>query len=277
MGPVHALVPEILGDLVDALQPAYDEPFQIQLVRDAKIEVHVEGVVPGHEGAGGRSAVERLQHRRLDLEELARVEERAQRADDRRPLPEHEAHLVVHDQVGVALPVADLHVRQAVPFLGERPERFRQELDALGADRDLPRLRHEHGSLHADPIPQVQIHGAGEGLRSERVLAEVHLLRSQAVLDVREGGLAVSALGHEAPRVANALPRLLQLLVTLLDVAEAVGGVEAVRVGLDSALNQRVEFLAARILDGHDSPDAGRSRRTSGPLGKGVRRSSGRF
>ena len=41
----------------------------------------LERVVVGHERARERAAVERLQHRRLHLEEAALVEEAAQRRD----------------------------------------------------------------------------------------------------------------------------------------------------------------------------------------------------
>ena len=80
MGPVHALVPEIVADLVDPFQPAHEQPLEVQLVRDAEIERHVERVVVGDERPRRRAAVERLQDRRLDLEKPALVEEAAEPA-----------------------------------------------------------------------------------------------------------------------------------------------------------------------------------------------------
>jgi hypothetical protein len=49
--PVHPLVAEVLADLVHPLHPAHDQPLQVQLVRDAEVERHVERVVVRHEGA----------------------------------------------------------------------------------------------------------------------------------------------------------------------------------------------------------------------------------
>ena len=78
----HALVAEVLADLVDALEPADDQPLQVQLVGDPQEEVAVELVVMGHERPRQRASVERLEDRGLDLEEAAVVEPVANRADD---------------------------------------------------------------------------------------------------------------------------------------------------------------------------------------------------
>ncbi len=45
VGPVHALVAEVLADLEDALHPTDYQPLEVQLVRDAEVERHVERVV----------------------------------------------------------------------------------------------------------------------------------------------------------------------------------------------------------------------------------------
>ena len=77
----HALVAEVLADLVDAVDAADDAALEVQLGGDAQVEVALELVVVGDEGPGQGAAVERLQHRRLDLDEAAGVEEaRASRA-----------------------------------------------------------------------------------------------------------------------------------------------------------------------------------------------------
>ena len=76
------LVAKVLADLVDPLEPADDQPLQIELGRDPQVEVARQLVVVGHERTSGRPAVERLEHRRLDLEEPVAVEERADRCDD---------------------------------------------------------------------------------------------------------------------------------------------------------------------------------------------------
>ena len=72
---VDALVAEVLADLVDALEPADDQPLEVELGRDAQVEVLVELVVVRDERLCERAAVARLQDRRLDLEEALLVEE----------------------------------------------------------------------------------------------------------------------------------------------------------------------------------------------------------
>ncbi len=62
-------------------------------------------------------------------------------ADDDAAAQEEElAHLRVGDEVAVALAVALLHVREAVPLLRRRLQRLREHRQVLGVDRDLAGL-----------------------------------------------------------------------------------------------------------------------------------------
>ena len=67
-----ALVAEVLAELVDAVDAADDAALQVELGRDPQVEVAVEGVVVGGERPRQRAAVERLEHRGLDLDETVR-------------------------------------------------------------------------------------------------------------------------------------------------------------------------------------------------------------
>ena len=60
VGLVHAFVAEVLGEFVDAVVAADDEPLEVELVRDPHVEVYVEGVVVGDEGTSCRSSRNRL-------------------------------------------------------------------------------------------------------------------------------------------------------------------------------------------------------------------------
>ena len=71
---VDALVAEVLADLVDLLEAADDEPLEVELGRDAEVEILVEDVVVRDERLGERAAVARLEDRRLDLDEALAVE-----------------------------------------------------------------------------------------------------------------------------------------------------------------------------------------------------------
>ena len=125
-----ALVAEVLADLVDAVDAADDAALEVQLDGDAQVEVALELVVVRDEGSRQGAAVERLQHRRLDLDEAALVQEAADRGDDARALDEHLARVVVDDEVEVALAVARLDVGEAVVLLGHRAQRLAEQLPA---------------------------------------------------------------------------------------------------------------------------------------------------
>ena len=109
-----AFVAEVLADLVDALEPAHDQPLQIQLCGDAKVEVLVELVVVSDERPGESAAVARLQNGCLDLDESLLVEPAPDRRDHTGAQERVAACFLVHEQVEVALTEAGLDVGQAV-------------------------------------------------------------------------------------------------------------------------------------------------------------------
>ncbi len=100
------LVAEVLAELVDPVDPADDAALQVELGRDPQVEVAVEGVVVGDEGSRQGAAVERLQDRRLDLDEAVDVEPAADLGDRSAADPEDLARLRVGDQVELAVAVA---------------------------------------------------------------------------------------------------------------------------------------------------------------------------
>jgi hypothetical protein len=72
---VDSLVAKVLADLIDTFEATDQQSLQIELVRDAQIELLVEGVVVCREGSRRRAPVERLQRRRFNLEVAVAVEE----------------------------------------------------------------------------------------------------------------------------------------------------------------------------------------------------------
>ena len=69
-----ALVAEHPPDLEHPLEAADHEPLEVQLGRDAQVQVQVERVVVRDERLGRRAARDRVEHRRLDLDEAAVLE-----------------------------------------------------------------------------------------------------------------------------------------------------------------------------------------------------------
>ena len=146
--PRQPFVPKVVPDLVHLLEPAHDTALQVQLVGDAEIEVRVERLVVRLERTRGGATVQRLQHGGLHFQIAARVEEPPDVAHHPSPQPEHLAHLGMHGQVRVALPGAQLGIRQLpVPhparvLLAERqrPQRLREQAEPFDAHGDFARL-----------------------------------------------------------------------------------------------------------------------------------------
>ena len=134
---VDALVAEHATDLEHALEAADDEPLQVQLGRDAEVEIDVERVVMRDERARGRPA-ELVVSTGVSTSTKPAVGELA---PDRRHRGEadreHASGVFVHDEVDVALPEAGVDVGEAVPLVGERAQRLGQQLEAVDLDRQL--------------------------------------------------------------------------------------------------------------------------------------------
>src|SRR5262249_9770445 len=151
-----AFVAKHTPDLVHALETAHHEPLQVQLQSDAQIEVTVEHVVMGRERLRGPPAWDLLQHAGLYLQETQAVEQCPDCRDDTCPGCEHVANLGVGDQVQVALPVAQLHVAQAMPLLRQRPERLAQQAELLDPEAGLASLCRAHPAPRPDRPPGTQ-------------------------------------------------------------------------------------------------------------------------
>src|SRR5665213_1296644 len=126
------LVAEVAVDLEQLVGEAADQQaLQMQLRRDAQIEIEVERVVMGDERLGRGAAGNSVQHRRLDLEIALLDEAAAHPGDDLAAPAQGGATLLAHDEVEIALAVARLDIGEAVEFLGQRQQR-------LGVRRTMP-------------------------------------------------------------------------------------------------------------------------------------------
>src|SRR5205085_8559652 len=205
----HALVAEVLPQLVDPLEAADDQALEVELGRDPQVVVGVERVVVRDERLREAAAVARLEDRRLDLEEALAVEVAADRGHDARAELELGARLLVHQQVEVAAPVALLDVGQAVEGVRERRPDLREELELVGRERRLPAPRLRRPALGADDVAEVQVDLA----RAARVAEELDA--AGAIDEVEEDELPVAAPRHHAAGDPARLPRLLPRLQPL--------------------------------------------------------------
>src|SRR6185312_1107059 len=153
-----ALVPEDAADLVDLLEPADDQPLEIELTAsDAEIDVLVELVRVGRERTGERAAVVGLQRRGLDFEEPVGVEVVADRLDHARTEDEVGPRLLVHQQVEIAAPVALLDVGQPVERVGERRADAREDLEVVDDERRLTATTLRRLAGRADDVAEVDV------------------------------------------------------------------------------------------------------------------------
>jgi hypothetical protein len=197
----HALVAEVLAELVHALEPADDEALQVQLRRDPQVQRLVELVVMRRERARERASVPRLQDRRLDLDEAVLVEGATDRAHHPRPQEEVGPRLLVHQQVEVPAPVALLDVGEAVEGVGQRRADPRERLQPGHGDGRLASPRPHRASGDADDVAQVElVHDAPHIL-----LLDDELDPAGPVDEVEKDDPAVAAAGHHAAREPDLL------------------------------------------------------------------------
>ena len=184
-----AFVTEVLADLVDPLQAADDEPLEIELGRDAQVEIGGELVRVRDERVREGAAVARLKHGRLDLDEAGVVQVLPDRRDDPRPRREVGPRLLAHQQVEVALPVAELGILEAVEGVGQRAADLREQHELVDGERGLTPPRLHRLPRGSEDVAEVDVHLARALGRAEQLNA------ARAVDEVEEDELA-----HVAPR-----------------------------------------------------------------------------
>ena len=245
-----ALVAEITPDLVDRGKAADDQPLQIQLEADAQIEVLVELIVVGDERLCGRAAVERLQDRRLDLEETGAVQIGAQRAHDRGPRAEKVARLFVGQQVDVSPAIAYLRIAHAMPFVRHWLERFGQEVDLVNGDAQLAaaRYRQRTGCAHEitqidKPLPHLVVPAVGQVVPLNEKLDLGAAIVQIGETDLAHHADALEPAGHTHGRLPGGA-----VLIERAGIGDRMGALDPRRIGVDPARPQCGQLLQAALL-----------------------------
>ena len=200
------------------------------------------------ERARQRAAVDRLQHRRLDLDEALVVEEAADRGDDLRARDEDLAGLLVGHQVELAVAQARLGVRQPVVLLRRRAQRLRQQLPVVDLDRQLAAAGLEDRAVGAEQVAEVERDERVERLLAEHVGPRVQLDPAGAVVEVEERRLALAAARGEAAGDAHARLGLLagfESFMRRLGLGDRRHARVGVRERVDARLPQCLELAAA--------------------------------
>mmetsp|Transcript_16483 Transcript_16483/g.34816 ORF Transcript_16483/g.34816 Transcript_16483/m.34816 type:complete len:265 (-) Transcript_16483:433-1227(-) len=176
---VHAFIAEETADLIHPLETAHDKHLQVELGRDAHVQVAVELIVVSDERLGRRAASDHVHHRRLHLKEAAHVEEAPDEVDDLAARAEDVACAAVEDEVQIALAVARLLVGKAIRRLGHHVQARREQLHLRGEDGQLATLGLPGHALHAHDVATLdrvgQLHEGSQPLavRHRRELGEL--------------------------------------------------------------------------------------------------------
>jgi len=216
------------------------DPDDLSRERDEQVEARLRE----------RAAVERLEYRRLDLEETALVEPAAHRGDRLRAQDEQVASLVVGDQVELAVAVARLCVLDSEVFLGHFPQALRQQLPVAHEQGQLTSPGLERSAVHADQVADIQGSQQLEGFAPQDVPLRLDLQLARPVHDVDEGCAPVPAPSrHPAgyPVLGIGLLAWLQPVVLRVDSLDRHDPVELVRKGVDSLLAQALELGPAIV------------------------------
>jgi hypothetical protein len=253
VGGVDALVAEHPAQLEDPVDPADQQPLQVQLAGDPQVQVGVEGVVVGDERPRQRPAGDGVEDRRLHLEEAAVQHRRAQRPHHPGAQPHGPAGGRVDDQVELALARADLDVGQAVPLVGQGPQRLAEQEHLGRLDRQLALPGLDHRSLDADQVAGVEVGHHPELLLAEGADGE-HDLQLVAVVAQRpEDQPAHLPLEHDPAGDPDDVAGLLpggQPVPAPADLRQGVAAAEADRERVDAGRAQLGQLVAADPLDG---------------------------
>ena len=210
VGAVDALIAEVAVDFEDAVQTTDDGALEVQLRRDAQVEVDIQRIGVGHERASRGTTVQSLQHRGLELIEPAALQGVAQGAHHLDAGHGVLAGFLAHDQVGVTVThagvLAHLLVRDR-----QRTQRLGGHGPLLGHDRKLAAAGGDHAPLGEDDVAQVDLRlPAVQRFRADLCLGEHDLqLGAVAVLEGGEGQLAGIADEHHAASHADDAVRFL--------------------------------------------------------------------
>ena len=242
VGEVHALVAEDAADLEHALIAAHQQALEVQLGGDAQVVLLVERIEVRDERLGRGAALDGLQDGGLDLHVAVVLHVAAEGGDDGGALAERLAHVLVHNEVDIALAVAGLLVGEAVELLGQRTDGLGEQLELARGNGELAALGAGDHAGGLDDVAQVELLERGPRLLLHVVHAAEELDVGGGVAQDQEHDLALTALGDHAAAHGDGLARGLlvgQALVAHEQVGGVIGYARVLRIGVLAGLVER--------------------------------------
>ena len=247
---VDAFVAEIAVDFVHPVQPADQQPLQVRFRGNAEEQVEVEGVVVGGERLGRAAAVNRLEHRGFDFEELAPVEVAADEGDDAAAGDEALPALVVGGEVEVAAAETHFHVFQAAPLGGQRLQAFADDAETGRENRDFAGAAFHQLAVDFEEIADVEEFRGGKVFAA--FLQQIALDFPAAVLEVEPHALAHVAHRDRPPGggdFGRVLHRDFPFRAQRPDFRNHAGDVDAGAVRVFAAFPEFREFVQTFLTD----------------------------
>ena len=152
-----ALVAEAAPDLEHLVEPADHEALEVELGRHAQEEVDVERVVVGDERAGRGPAGDRVQQRRLHLDEALVPQPLAHAPHHVAAQLEERPAALVGPQVDLALAVTRLGVAHPAPLVAEVAPRLGQQLPLATFTESSPRFVRTTSPLAPTQSPRLEL------------------------------------------------------------------------------------------------------------------------
>ena len=240
---VHALVAELAANLKDALHTAHNEALERQLGGNAQVEVAVERIEVRDEGLCVGAAENGVHHGSLDLHVAVGLHVTANQADDGAALAEHVADLGVHDEVDVALAIADLAVGEAVELLGQRSQRLGEKRELGRRNGELAATSAQHAAGCVDDVAKVQLAEKPPALLAQVVHAAEELNLTRDVFEDDKGDLALTAKRADAAGNGDYVLGVLavgKVRIVLLELSRVGRDLASNGIGVHAHIDERL-------------------------------------
>ena len=248
----NTFVAEIAPDLVNAVQPAHQETFQIKLEADAQKQFLMQLIVVGRERSRCRAAIDRLQNWCFNFHKVTLVQKSTDRLDRLGSDPEDLAYFGVHSQVNISAAIAGFRIGKlgvthdfavhGFVLIGRKGQKcLRKHPEILNLQCHFAALRAHHLPAGFDEVAQiVKAHEFVQFLCADLVHAHQKLDLSGAVFDMSEAELA-----HMANRAQSTSQNHLNRLLAAFCFSFFKKGDRA-GVGMALVRAQGVRFLPDR-------------------------------
>src|SRR5690606_24533363 len=156
-------IPEVFGELIDAIKSTDDQSFQIKLIGDTQIQWDIQCIVMGNEWTCSRSTRNCLQDWSFYFHISSVVEVFTHGVEQLRTLNKNLFIVGVYDQVHITHSIALFWIGKGIKSLSvcflnnrKRSQSFGKNLKGLNVDTDFSCLGGEHKTCDTDDITDVQ-------------------------------------------------------------------------------------------------------------------------